>query len=673
MDDITALKSHNRVGGIRLIENEWIQLDDGCRLAARIWLPVDAEQMPAPAILEYIPYRKRDATAYKDEVTCPYFAAHGYAYVRVDIRGNGESDGLMEDEYSLTELADALQVIDWIARQTWCSGAVGMCGISWGGFNALQVAALAPPALKAIVTLCSTDDRYADDIHYRGGCLLTDNLTWSSQMLGYSSRPPDPEIVGASWREAWLARLEAMPLLAALWLRHQWRDAYWRHGSVCEDPGAIQVPVYVMGGWADAYSNAVFRLLDCLHTPIKALVGPWVHARPHIATPGPKAGYLQESLRWWDHWLKDTDSGFMDEPVLRTYMQDSVRPAADHTFRPGRWVADAWPPGNIRNHRFFLNQGRLEHIEGPETGLTLQSPLTAGMNAGRFCPGMRRDLEHPTDQSDDDAISLVFDSEPLDCRLEIFGAPVVLLELSSDKPLAHIAVRLCDVHPDGASTRVTYGLLNLAHRRSHAEPSPLRPGQRYRITVRLDDVAYSFPPGNRIRVAISNNYWPLVWPVPETPTLTVFAGVSGVELPVREGDGSDSASVPDAFSCPVDRFPEIEPGTCSRIVERDETGTVELRTVDDNGLVRVPSSGIEIGSRVAERFSIDPADPLSARVESAWTWRVGRDLWRTRTESRTVMWSDEREFHLEACLEAFEGDERIFIKTWRESIPRDLT
>ena len=159
------------------IANQWIVLADGTRLAARIWLPTDAEQRPVPAILEYLPYRKRDGTHVRDALTHPHLAGHGYACVRVDMRGNGESDGLMLDEYTKQELDDAVEVIAWLAGQAWCSGAVGMMGISWGGFNALQVAALRPPALKAIITLCSTDDRYSDDIHYKGGCLLA--RTWA--------------------------------------------------------------------------------------------------------------------------------------------------------------------------------------------------------------------------------------------------------------------------------------------------------------------------------------------------------------------------------------------------------------------------------------------------------------------------------------------------------------
>jgi putative CocE/NonD family hydrolase len=659
---------------VAVIEHCWIALADGCRLAARIWLPRDAEARPVPGILEYIPYRKRDATAWRDEVTAPYFAGHGYAYLRVDIRGNGESDGLMADEYTARELEDGTEVIAWIAGQSWCDGRVGLCGISWGGFNALQIAALRPAALEAIVTLCSTDDRYADDIHYMGGCLLNDNLTWSSQMLGYSARPPDPALVGAGWRETWLERLNAMPLLAANWLGHQRRDAYWKHGSVCEDLAAIEVPVYAMGGWADAYSNAIPRLLSGLQAPRKALIGPWAHAKPHIAHPGPRAGYLQECLRWWDHWLKGVDAGFMAEPLLRAYMLDGVRPAADYAFRPGHWVSEPdWPPAGIELWRLALNPGALDPEPGPETALTLRSPLIAGLNAGRFCPGMRQELEHPTDQRGDDACSLIFDGDLLEERVEVFGAPSVVLELASDRPVAQVAVRLCDLHPDGAATRITYGVLNLTHRDGHEDPRPLMPGQRIRVTVRLNDVAYAVPAGHRLRLAVSTNYWPLIWPAPEPVTLSLYTGASAVGLPVRLPRAEVEPAVPPAETAPVDPFPELEAPSCSRSVSRDVgAGEVVLETLDDDGLTRVPSSGIEIGGRVVERFSIHPEDPLSARAEAAWTVRVGRADWRTRTESRTLMWSDAEHFHLEARLEAYEGEARVFEKDWRETIKRDL-
>jgi putative CocE/NonD family hydrolase len=308
---------------VRVIENTWIPLSDGTRLAAKIWLPERAETEPVPAILEYIPYRKGDGTAIRDELVYPYLAGHGYAGVRVDIRGHGESDGVPEDEYTAREQADGVEVIAWIAEQEWCSGAVGMQGISWGGFNSLQVAAHRPPALKAIMTLCSTDDRYADDVHYKGGVVeAMDMLHWATYLLMANAEPPDPAIVGERWRELWLQRVDGNEPYGDVWLEHQRRDDYWKHGSVCEDFGAIECAVYAVGGWQDGYTNAIPRMLAGLPGPRKGLIGPWGHRWPHSGSPGPAIGFLQESLRWWDHWLKGEDTGIMDEPMLRAWVED---------------------------------------------------------------------------------------------------------------------------------------------------------------------------------------------------------------------------------------------------------------------------------------------------------------------------------------------------------------
>ncbi|MCP4048236.1 MAG: CocE/NonD family hydrolase, partial [Gammaproteobacteria bacterium] len=303
------------------IEFERIPLSDGVHLACRYWLPEDATRNPVPAILEYIPYCTRDGTAARDEAMHPYFAGHGYAAVRVDIRGSGESEGVLLDEYLELEQDDALEVIAWIAKQPWCDGNVGMMGKSWGGFNGLQLAARHPPALKCIISVFSTDDRYADDVHYVGGCLTTQNPEWAFVMFPAMARPPDPALVGECWRDMWQQRLDAMEPWLIPWLEHQHRDAYWKHGSVCENFSDIDVPVYAIGGWADPYSNAIPRLIAGLEAPCKGLIGPWGHQYMHQAVPGPKMGFMDEALLWWDHWLKGEDTGLMDEPGYRVWVQ----------------------------------------------------------------------------------------------------------------------------------------------------------------------------------------------------------------------------------------------------------------------------------------------------------------------------------------------------------------
>lgn len=321
-------------------EHVRIPMSDGVRLSARIWRPVSSDEHPVPAVLEAILYRKRDLSSVRDSMHHPYLAGHGYACLRVDLRGTGDSEGVLRDEYLEREQQDAEEVLAWIADQPWCDGATGMMGISWGAFAALQTAARRPPSLKAVVLASFTDDRYDDDMHYMGGAMLSDNLAEAGTMFAYATCPPDPAVVGESWRELWHERLEGSGPWVVEWLRHQRRDAYWRHASVCEDYSALQVPVLASSGWADGYSNAVTRLLENVDVPRKGLIGPWSHKFPHLGEPGPAIGYLQEVVRWWDHWLKGEENGVMDGPMLRSWMQESVPPSTSYEERPGRWVGE---------------------------------------------------------------------------------------------------------------------------------------------------------------------------------------------------------------------------------------------------------------------------------------------------------------------------------------------
>ena len=634
---------------VREIEHTLIPLGDGTRLAARIWLPADAWQDPVPAILEYLPYRKRTGTYERDALTHPYLAGHGYAGVRVDIRGSGESDGLLADEYAQQELDDALKVIEWLAAQTWCNGAVGMMGISWGGFNALQVAALRPPALKAIITLCSTDDRYRDDVHYMGGVPLRAGVGWAAFLFGAVCHPPDPVLVGDRWRATWLERLNNLPLFLERWLRHPWRDAYWKHGSVCEDYGAIDCPVFAVGGWTDGYTNTIPRLLANLRVPRKGLIGPWAHAYPHFALPGPQIGFLQEALRWWDHWLKDIDTGVMNEPMLRAWMTETVTPAPFHEELPGRWIAEpCWPPSNIAVQRLYLTDGGLQTSTAHLTPRDVCSPQTVGKHSGAWCP-FGRGADQADDQQEDDAGSLVFDSVPLDSPIEILGAAVVAIDVAADRPVANLVVRLCDVRPDGTSLRVSYGILNLAHRDRHETPAPLVPGQRYKVRMQLNDAGAAFPAGHRIRVAISTTYWPMIWPPPEQATVTVFDGT--LELPVRTGTEEDTSSLP-------------LPGP--------ETAAPELTTELGQGVVRIDRLGLELGSEGSFDARIEEGDPLSAVVEMRQLQSIARGTWCVRIETETHMSCNHEAFLLRASLRAWEGGVEICHRTWNSTVPRCL-
>jgi hypothetical protein len=659
---------------IREIENLWIPLTDGARLAARIWLPADAEQHPVPAILEYIPYRKDDGTAIRDAIMHPYFAGHGYASVRVDMRGSGDSDGILLDEYLMQEQDDALEVIAWIAAQVWCTGKVGIMGKSWGGFNGLQIAARRPPALAAVITLYFTDDRYHDDVHYMGGCVLaSEMLAWASTMFAYNAQPPDPRFVGERWREMWFERMEKTPPYIEAWLTHQRRDAYWKHGSVIENYGDIITPVYAIGGWADAYTNSVPRLLAGLTSPRKGLIGPWGHAYPVEGVPGPAIGFMQECLRWWDYWLKNLDTGVMDEPLLRVWMQDSHLPAVHHDEWPGRWVAEPeWPSPTIANLQSpLIPNGR--HSSSP---VQIAGVQTHGLDSGVWCPlGVPGDM--PPDQRMDDGLALCFDSEPLETPQEVLGFPEVTLTLAADQPLALVAVRLCDVAPDGASTRVSWGLLNLTHRDGHEHPTALEPGQRYIITVRLNFLGHRLAAGHRWRVAISPTYWPQAWPSPTPVTLTVFtSGDSRLSLPVRATRPEDSQLRP--FE-PPEIAPPLQRETLvssrrTRTLQRDVVTGATTLTDHNIGGFRITANGNDLEDEHSDKttYRIIEGDPLSASVTCEWMVRTGRGDWQTRVETTSTMTADATHFRVTNVLDAFEGNARVFSKTWHFTVPRDL-
>ncbi len=498
-----------------VIENEWIRLKDGTELAARIWMPAGTEADPVPAVLEYLPYRKQGGTSLRDESTYPVFAAAGIAGVRVDIRGSGESEGVIDGEYTPRELSDGCEIVEWIAAQPWSNGKVGMMGISWGGFNCLQVAALKPPALKAVISIASTVDRYNDDIHYKNGCHLSAQLSWAATMLGYQSRSPDPAIVGDRWKQMWMERLEKEPFFMEEWLEHQRRDEFWQHGSICEDFDRVEIPALVIAGWADGYRNTPLKAVEGLGDKAKALIGPWVHKYPHFAFPKPRADFHGEAIRWWNRWLRDEENGAENGPQVRAYILDGPRPSLRRDSDPGRWVAkDAWATPEM--HLFGISHdGRLTPSAGG-TGIGevyLKSPLDTGTASGEYFT-LKPDAEMAGDQRIDDAGSLTFETAPLLEAADYLGQPTLTVDVTCQEPTANLAVRLVDVHPDGTATRVAFGVLNLSHRDGNAQPRAMEPGRKTRITLTLDACGYRFRAGNRIRVSLSTSYWPLILPPP---------------------------------------------------------------------------------------------------------------------------------------------------------------
>ncbi|WP_131866302.1 CocE/NonD family hydrolase [Biostraticola tofi] len=660
-----------------ITEHLWIPLSDGMRLAARMWLPDTAFTAAVPAILEYLPYRKRDGTRSRDQPMHGYFAGHGFAVLRVDMRGCGESDGLLADEYLLQEQQDALEVIDWISHQRWCSGQVGMMGKSWGGFNSLQLAARRPPALKAIIAVCSSDDRYSDDIHYKGGCLLNDNLWWGGIMLAYQSRPPDPALLGPSAHRQWLARLERMPFFPAIWLAHPLRDDYWRQGSIAEDWAAIQCPVLAVGGWADAYSNAVFRLMDNLQAPARAIIGPWAHVYPHDGTPEPAIGFLQQAVAWWDRWLKGKDNDAMNGSKIQAWINDSQPPSALRPSARGEWVGfDSGSASNIRSLSLYLDRGRLDiQPTAAASWLPVCSPQSHGLMGGEWM-GTGILGESPPDQRIDDGQAVIFDGAPLAEPLSIFGRPLFHVRLKSDKPAAMLYVRLSDVSTDGAVNRVTHGWKNLAHLQGPDEKVPLIPGETVYVSLLLDGIGWRFAAGHRLRLSVATTFWPLVWPMPEEATLTLDLSSARLSMPVCDAPLSITGPAESAETAADTPLTVLSPGRVDRHLTYDVLAdcwtavTHAVGGVFGEGVYRLDEINTQVDHRVKRQLSIKNHDPLSARYRLTQSLKMGRKDWWTEADISLEMTSTLTHFIVQGRMKVSLNGKRVADKQWHQSVER---
>jgi putative CocE/NonD family hydrolase len=641
-------------GEVRTIENSYIPMPDGTRLAVQLWLPAGADhQHPAPVVLEYIPYRKRDHYRAFDMYWGQTLAQYGIAYARLETRGSGDSTGVLTDEYLPLEQHDAATAVAWLAVQPWCNGSVGMRGVSWGGFSTLQLASLNVPALKAIMPMSASDMRYTDDAHYLGGVFALTGLKWAASMKVVAAGPPDPLITGAAWRDEWKRRLDATPLIAARWLSHQTNDDYWRQGSVALDWGAIKVPVYVIGGLVDSYGNEIPRLLANLRVPRKGLYGPWQHGYPSPATPGPGLDWAWEEVRWWRQWLMDEETGIMDDPMLRVYMPDATAAQVAPGPIPGRWVAEkVWPSKSLATRSLHPSAGVLKDAPGPPEVATCVGDRVVGLGKVEWVPFAPTEL--PREQSPDDARSLVFDTPPLTEDVEILGVPVFHVRVAADQPVSHLAIRLCEVTPEGKSWLVTYGLLNLTHRDSHQTPSPLAPGQAYDVAIPLNFGAHRFREGARIRAAISESLWPLVWPSPKVATLTLDLAATRLDLPVRPRPLVE-APMPMPLAPPLPHDPKGWP--VMDITEADgavrvvETWPLSVDKVTDIGET---TSGA--GPNVV--LTMAAGQPATCAWRAEQTARFQRPGWDVAIRSEVSLTASETHFHItERTVASLDGRE----------------
>jgi putative CocE/NonD family hydrolase len=538
-------------------------MEDGVRLAARLFLP---DQLPAPAVLDALPYRMDDLTASYATEYARLCEEGGFAVCRLDLRGTGSSQGIAVDEYPAQEQADVCEVIAWLAAQGWCTGNVGMYGTSWGGFNSIQVAMERPPALKAIVPIYASDDRYTDDVHYMGGILKAlDLVDWIIYMAAGNVLPPVPAVYGDGWREEWRQRIEGTEPWLLRWLEEQDDGPYWRHGSLRPDYGRIECATMIVAGWADGYTNIALRAYEAMSCPRRVIIGPWAHMSTATSIPGPHIDLVPELIRWFGRWLRDEPNGIDEEPPIAVFMRRSTRPAPDLAEMRGEWRSEpTWPAERLTS--------RVLRPDGNENDkIVVRGDV--GTAAWISCAG-KPPWGLPEDQREDDERSLLYEWDPLDEELELLGHPRLRLRLTSPNPVAFLSARLCDVFPDGASALVSRGVLNLTHRHGHTNPVPLEPGVPVDVELELEATSWIFERGHRLRLALAGSDWPNTWPPPSGGTLDVERASVELEVPVLDGPPLAPAphfSPPPAPASPDEEVAEPPPPTIRR-VERDPVG-----------------------------------------------------------------------------------------------------
>jgi uncharacterized protein len=657
-----------------------VPVRDGLELSANLWLPrAEGPDNRFPAILEMIPYGKDNWRRNSDVARGEWLARRGYALCRLDVRGTGSSPGIALDEYTAAETRDGYDAVEWLAAQPWCSGNVGMWGISYGGFTSIQVAKLRPPHLRAIVPVMATDDRYVDDVHYRGGCAtVSEKSQYAVSQVAMNAMPPDPALWGDGWKEAWLDRLERTPPWILEWMRQQRDGPYWRQGSLAPEYGAIVAAIFDVAGWLDSYVDPAFRMQASCTAPTRTLVGPWVHDLPDSAYPGPNIDWPHEFVRFFDRWLKGIDNGVDSDAAFTWFERDFTAPEPFPRALNGRWRSTAaFPHPAMREREWFLAAGGLVATPGDSDRDTFPHRATVGTQsalswgAGSAPNGLARDLR-PLE-----AQGASYTSAALGEAVEVLGVPVAVLHVAVSAPRATVVAWLSDVAPDGTSAQVSAGVLNLTHRDSNVNPTPLQPGQSYEVRVALRAAGYRFAPGHRIRLTITSGYWPVLWPSPFPCDITLLRGgatPSRLILPVIPPAGGDGDLPVPAFGAPSPDVTEVAGGSEEppvwRIVDDVIAGTVVVE-VSEGGTTVLPD-GRQLYAGEQLTMTASDADPAHARLETRVVYRWREHDFATEIVAEGTIASDADAFVVDLGLRVTLDGADFFRRTWHEAIPRDL-
>ncbi|MFN0172047.1 MAG: CocE/NonD family hydrolase [Bryobacteraceae bacterium] len=656
-----------------------IPVRDGKRLSADLFRP-EAEGR-FPALVMYHPYRKDDLGrgAAGDHY---YFAERGFVAVRLDARGTGSSEGINTDEYRLQEQLDGYDVVEWLARQPWSNGSVGMWGTSYSGFTSLQVASHRPPHLKAVVPLFATDDRYTDDCHYdRGGNMRMyyDLGTYGGRMVAMNSLPPQPELAGPKWAEMWKERLENNQPYLLEWVKHQVDGPYWQNGSLRPDYSRVQVPVFLIGGWHDGYTNAMLRTYVNLKGPKKILMGPWVHRQPNVSVPGPRIDWMNEATRFFAHWLRNEDTGIMKEPPLQVYMQETYKPDRRVDLIPGSWRGDsAFPSSGATESVFYLEEeGRLSRSQSgtPRKDFDEFDYLpTVGLQNAYWSAGSIH-FYMADDQRQDEARSLVYTSPVFEQETHILGWPKVILKASSSAKAAAFVARLAAVSPDGHSTLIVDGAMNGTRRNSLTNPEPMKPGEIYELKIPMAPTGWIIRRGDRLRLSISSGDFPNLWPTPFKARNRVYRGgshVSRVVLPVVR---KSEAPAPEFLPPPTLRTivtpgpGAVEPLQQVIFDQLRNAATVVFRGGNSNVLDQ--NMGSTFGHSEF-RCSASDDDPAKASIVGTHKLAFRRDDGVIEVNAESSIRSTETDFHVTVNIHVTRNGLPFFQKQWLLTEPRRL-
>ena len=656
------------------LEESWIAMPDGVRLAADLYMPDGGETGENfPVLLEYLPYRKTEARS-RNLSLYSYFVERGYIVARVDIRGTGNSEGrVIPYEYSDIEQDDGEMVIDWLSKQDWSNGKVGMFGISWGGFNAIQMAVRSPPALKAIIAVDATEDLYQDDVHFMDGIMHLDSWEMSQDLANARPGAPDYVIDDDNFKN----RFDTEPWMVTY--KNQQRDGpFWDRASARDKYDKIEIPSFHIGGWYDGYRDSLPRMLENVAAPIKALIGPWSHTYPNSPYPNPGMEWRYEAVRWYDQWLKGKDTGIMDEPQFAVYVRDWHPPGPYLENAPGKWrFEDSWPIERTDHRRYYPQDNHtLADQPSGDTVHRLRYVPTIGLEAGG--PVMWwGDVAH--DQRPTDAFSLVYDSDPLENDTEILGMPKAIIKVSADATRANWFVRVSDVAPDGTVTQVAGAGFNGTHRNSAREPQALIPGEEFDLEIEMHFTSWVFPAGHRIRFSVANAQWPMLWPTPYPMTTSLRLGVnsgSHVSLPVIPPGKTSTPDFQPIVTYPgMPGYEAIDVGNASgygeisSIDRNPQTGEVTA-VATNTGATKYPWGTQTYRETIEHKTSDDHPENTSVK---------GTHRLEVTLPNRVVLWeaeldfsSDLENFYYRYVRRVSENGEVVRENEWEHTFKRDF-